>query len=725
MERHHLVRPGRVVAALLVLVVSALALTTGTPAHAAGPDGHGPRAAKPKHAKISSFDSPELVEVKFAEGTDVRLRGNRFVSKDGGKIAALDAALAPFPGLKASRLFESQTEDDLDSSRHDAETRSGEEQPDMNLFFRIRTGPKTDIVALLDALNALDIVENAAPAQEPVPVPATASFAGRQGYRTAATTGGIDADFVQSLPGGKGENVGIIDIEYSWNRTHEDLGKLRASGSLIANGTPCDNYNSTDHGTAVIGELAGDPNGFGVTGLAPSASIRTVNASRRDSTGACIWDLANAINLAAANSAAGDVILIEQQTAGPRKTGQSDVGLMPVEWYGPVWTAIKNATSRGVIVIEPAGNGYQNLDDPVYNTTSGLNWFSYDSGAIMVGAGNSPGCTSASARSRLDFSNYGSRLNVQGWGNCVTTTGYGNLQGGTDPNAWYTWSFNGTSSASPIVASAAALLSSIAKARGTTLTPATVRSLLASTGQSQTAGLAGNIGPLPNLRAAVDTLGPKLAETEHVVAEGGTLGAANATVPVRNTWTSSGSAPARYEVYLATDGGTFVKQTITDFSASNVFQLARGHDYQFAARAVDAAGMWGDWAYGPKFNLGEYQENYGSTPTYTGTWLRSAWSSASDGYLTVSDVAGSRASFTFTGTNVAWIATKATNRGAADIYVDGLYAKTVDLYSTTTMAQYVAFTKTWATSSTHTIEVRVRGTAGRPKVDVDAFIRLR
>ena len=94
--------------------------------------------------------------------------------------------------------------------------------------------------ALLDALNALDIVEVATPVAKPARPPATPSFVARQGYRNAAASGGIDADFAHSLPGGKGEHATIVDVEYSWNRSHEDLSK--AGDAALANGTACDPF---------------------------------------------------------------------------------------------------------------------------------------------------------------------------------------------------------------------------------------------------------------------------------------------------------------------------------------------------------------------------------------------------------------------------------------------------------------------------------------------------
>ena len=56
---------------------------------------------------------------------------------------------------------------------------------------------------------------------------------------------------------------------------------------------------------------------------------------------------------------------------------------------------------------------------------------------------------------------------------------------------------------------AVAALSSIAKERGRTLKPAEVRDILRSTGQAQ-AGGGGQIGPLPDLRAAIGKLNTML-----------------------------------------------------------------------------------------------------------------------------------------------------------------------------------------------------------------------
>ena len=324
------------------------------------------------------------------------------------------------------------------------------------------------------------------------------------------------------------------------------------------------------------------------------------------------------------SSSPGDVILIEQQTTGPRWPGGKDsFGYVPVEWQtAAVRSAIRDATERGRIVIEPAANGSQDLDSP-YNDLRPQLVHHYDSGAIMVGAGNAPGCRYGTdptvARGRLSFSNYGSRMDVQGWGSCVVRTGYGGLQGVTGGNAAYTATFGGTSSASPIVAATAAVLSSVAESRGTTLTPSTVRTTLRATGQPQAFGNAGLIGPLPEpARRDRDAR----TEADRGDTRGQRRQAPGHDRPGARELDERGSAAVRYEVQLKTDEGA-VRPAEPSTTAAATFNLERNHSYQFVARGVDAAGIWGDWAEGRAFRVDAYQENYtAANPALTGNWTR-------------------------------------------------------------------------------------------------------
>ncbi|MDP9337093.1 MAG: hypothetical protein M3Q30_27785, partial [Actinomycetota bacterium] len=162
---------------------------------------------KRPHSVPRVGESHSTLDVKFAEGTDVRVRGGRLVSQGSGRIAALDDVLARFAGTRVTRLFDAVSEDQHARSRQDAVVRSGRPQADLNLYFRLETGPTTDITSLVGALNALDIVENAAPEPVPAPPPVTPSYVSLQGYRAAAASGGVDALYAQTVVGGKGENV--------------------------------------------------------------------------------------------------------------------------------------------------------------------------------------------------------------------------------------------------------------------------------------------------------------------------------------------------------------------------------------------------------------------------------------------------------------------------------------------------------------------------------------
>ncbi len=341
------------------------------------------------------------------------------------------------------------------------------------------------------------------PAEEPVPA-ATPDYASQQAYLKAAPTG-VGIGDAASIPGATGSKTKIVDIEYSWNLGHEDLSKARGAATLIKNGTPNDPFNDNNHGTAVLGELIGDKNGKGVTGIAHGAELGLVNVHNTERG----WDMANAVYLAVEYMNAGDVMLIEQQTWGPTPDTYDYV---PVEFIPEVYDAIKYATSKGIIVVEAGGNGGQNLDNTTYYGTK-FPQGKEDSGAIIVGAGENCAnvmSSAAPARSRLASSNYGSRIDMQGPGNCVVSSGYGDLFGSSQGNTAYTKTFNGTSSASPVVAAAAATVSSAyEQAKATAATPAQVRAALRATGSAQNTtpgSLTGNIGPLPNIKAAIDNL---------------------------------------------------------------------------------------------------------------------------------------------------------------------------------------------------------------------------
>ena len=314
---------------------------------------------------------------------------------------------------------------------------------------------------------------------------ATPSFESYQGYLGPAPHG-IDAPAAWRL-GARGQGVWFADVEGNWNPAHEDLPGDRvrhAGGSLI------EDPSWRAHGTAVLGEVVGRDNGRGVVGIAPD--VERVFTSSIGGT-----SVANAIDVAARQLRPGDVLLVELQSSGP-------IGRwIPVEYWTDSFDAIRAATSRGVIVIEAAGNGAEDLDRAVYRRA--FDRSHRDSGAIMVGAGGPPR-DGFRDRERLDFSNHGGRVDVQGWGRKVATLDYGDLQACAGIDRHYTGEFGGTSSASPIVAGAAILLEGIARQRGRVLPPLELRDLLHRTGTPQAGNTREPIGPRPDLSRALREL---------------------------------------------------------------------------------------------------------------------------------------------------------------------------------------------------------------------------
>lgn len=309
---------------------------------------------------------------------------------------------------------------------------------------------------------------------------------------------GIGATEAARFPGGDGAGRIVADIEYGWESGHEDL-----AGAVDAFAWGWNSEEYKFHGTSVLAQLRATQNGFGVDGAIGAATVMVISPFEDEDT----YDVAAAILAAKGLLEAGDVLLIEQQAY---------VGgaYCPVEIDPGVFSAIERVTRAGIVVIEPGGNGAQDLDDAVWE-----GWFDrsvQDSGAIMVGGGASP-LSYWNTRSWMSSgSSYGARVDVQGWYDSIVTATNGDYDGaladlwfpGDDPLRAYTASFNGTSGASPMVASVALVAQSVRIARtGAPWEPADLREVLVSTGLPQPVEQTERIGPLPNLRTLLRTYG--------------------------------------------------------------------------------------------------------------------------------------------------------------------------------------------------------------------------
>jgi serine protease len=497
----------------------------------------------------SRFNTRQIV-VKFTEGASIRLRkgslvvdpsagtpdANRRLERSGLTLGQIASDLRSFNSLVTSarglvgRGSPGVAEADLARLLQRAEARTGAELPDPNLwyFVYLKDLSAEQAQTVLREFQAVRIVETAY--FQPIPFDATdqppittIDVTAAEGYFSSAPTG-IDVNYARRFSGGRGNAVRVADIESGWNTSHEDLPSMAFNIGVNWGG---------DHGTAVLGELVAEENGFGATGIAPNAvagwSSTTNFTAFGNQSSVYFYSVANALLMLGKVLRTGDVAVIEQQflldgiICQPGDDPCSDgtncgdqFGMVAVEEYPFEHATISVATGAGIVVVEAAGNGRTKVTPAS----------SQDSGAIVVGASDNASPTNPFGPAC--FTNFGPRVDVHGWGAAIGTLGYGAdpalRANGNDANQWYTAGFGGTSGATPIVAGAVVIVQATRDVAGLArLSSVQMRSLLVQTGTPQAMGLTKQIGPLPNLRAALASYLPDHAQFVNWNPPSGTL----------------------------------------------------------------------------------------------------------------------------------------------------------------------------------------------------------
>lgn len=471
------------------------------------------------------------IVIKFTEESALTVHPEGLQGPDRAALARIQGLIsAKSQGATLERRF-SQDYRELDDLRRAGQNKTRRALPNLNAYgmldFSDRGLSRTALLDVVKNLLADPAVETAF--LEPMAVPAALGFDAFTGDFTApppqddpdqqllqtaaksenrdspdytiyqgyllAPPGGVNALAVNDLPGARGQNMKMIDVELGWNFNHEDL-----PSPFFTAGNITSTLDNRNHGTAVMGEIRGSDNGFGVRGITPEAQV--------GASSAYFTSVASALMTAWQGLDEGDVILIELHAPGPAADGNGQFGYVPMEYWQDNFDTIMVITAAGGVVVEAAGNGTQNLDDPIYGVLFDRNY--RDSGAIMCGATTIGGTP-------YDWSNNGSRVDLNGWGGSVGTCGYGDLQD-TEENVFYTRYFSGTSSASPIVTGSVMALQGLAKANyGFILDALTIRTLLAETGTPQQPG--GIVGPRPDILAAFQDLEWGLGEISGTVTD--------------------------------------------------------------------------------------------------------------------------------------------------------------------------------------------------------------
>jgi hypothetical protein len=225
-------------------------------------------------------------------------------------------------------------------------------------------------------------------------------------------------------------------------------------------------------------------------------------------------------------------------------------------------------------------------------------------------------------------------------------------------------------------------------------------------------------------RVSVDITPPVVSTPAQALLAGTHLGAF--TVPVRVSWTATdpGSGFLWSIVGLSEFGGSMNTTTQlpgTSFTRSEYWKYSTNpgdFSYQYAVYCYDQSNNSSVPLYSAILTPTVYEQ---TKATYSGTWATHSSYVFSNGSTKYSTKAGASASFKTSGRSFAFVTTKASNRGKAKVYVDGVLKTTLTLKSTAAKYGNLAYVINFAVSGTHTIKVVV--VSGR--VDVDAFVVLR
>ena len=226
-----------------------------------------------------------------------------------------------------------------------------------------------------------------------------------------------------------------------------------------------------------------------------------------------------------------------------------------------------------------------------------------------------------------------------------------------------------------------------------------------------------SVAPAPPDTTPPTATGP----TARPVGAGSSLVSGAMPVKVSFSGTDTGSGIDHFVLYQSTDASPFALVAVDITTTPITRNLRPGHVYRFAVEAVDHADNVSARTAGPSLRLSAVSQSAAAV-RYGGTWSTSTSSIWWGGTARRSATAGSTATYTFTGKSIAWVGLTAATRGKAYVYVNGVLKATVNLYSTTTLKQRIVWSANYATSATRTITIKVLGTTGRPRVDVDGFI---
>jgi large repetitive protein len=200
-----------------------------------------------------------------------------------------------------------------------------------------------------------------------------------------------------------------------------------------------------------------------------------------------------------------------------------------------------------------------------------------------------------------------------------------------------------------------------------------------------------------------------------------------ARIPVTVTWSGAdgtGSGVARYILSWSINGRAPSQISAALTSTSIDLLVPSSGTVRFSVQAIDLAGNTGASAAGVKITPRLVQQSTTSIK-YKGTWSAIKAKAYSGGSVKSARKAAASATFKFTGRAIGLVSTMGPKLGKVRVMVDGIKVATIDLSRPKLAYRQLVWQQSWAKSRSHTIKLIVLGTAGRPRVDLDAFVTIK
>ena len=185
---------------------------------------------------------------------------------------------------------------------------------------------------------------------------------------------------------------------------------------------------------------------------------------------------------------------------------------------------------------------------------------------------------------------------------------------------------------------------------------------------------------------------------------------------------TNGTGIGRYQLQVSTNGGSYATVSLASATSTSVNRtLTDGRSYRFRVRAIDKQGNVGSYVYGPTFKPAPLPELELERPLH-GDLDDQLQQQRERREPPLLDLDRRRARITTSTRDIAWLATRTTTSGSAQVWVDGILAATINLRSSKTLYRQLVFSRHFTTLGTHTFEVRP---AGGGRVYLDAFLLYR